>query len=316
VTPPFLKVRVGKAEEGAVHTLLNSRSVPGALGGWQAYPDRASAAGDALGWMRDLFGWEVAALAEPRGDGWQVVATVPDEVDPDSILAAPSGARPFAALPLAGPDGAVVAMVLAFGGSPASAGEAELAGRMLASLVSWPRASRRSGQKPSGVVGRTRFMELTSAEQRRCEEEGGDATVLVVDLPRSRARGSSQLVAATARDLASVARGTDVVGRLGPARLAVLAPGLSAEVAPSVAERLREKLGAMGHVARMSWCTHAPALGLTEALDRLLSQSARHDAHFLVCGECGRRGAYVATGHGVLRCKYCRASVEVAAVSA
>jgi GGDEF domain-containing protein len=286
-------------------------------GGWQAYDDRAVAARDALRWLRDMFGWEVAALAEPRGDGWQVAATVPDEVDPDSILAGGVGsARPFAALPLTGTDGAVVAMVLAFGGRPVEGPEAELAGRLLASLVAWPRAARRGTLKPSGVVGRARFLEMVAVEDRRCEDEGAHATVLVVDLPRSRARGSSQLVAGTARDLAAVARGSDLVGRLGPARLAVLAPGLSADVAPSVAERLRERLGAMGHVARMSWCSHEPEIGLGEALDQLLTQSGRRDARFLVCGECGRRGAYVATGHGVLRCKYCRASVEVAAVSA
>ncbi|HET6792891.1 MAG TPA: hypothetical protein VFH45_00530 [Acidimicrobiales bacterium] len=276
---------------------------------WESFPDRTAAVRAALEWRVSRSGWTTAALAERSGEAWEVTGS-------DRVTGAGEVPRGFRPIALAAADGQVDAMVLALGEAVAGAADEDVAlvGRLLATLVSGaaPRSRRRSD---GAVLGRASFLEVVEAEDRRCDAESVVATVIVVDLPRAKPRGGTRVTTEAGMRLAASARGSDVLGRLGPSRLAMLAPGLEEENSQAVIERLRASLGPVGGIARFTCCTRDEDHSLIDGLAGLLEASNRVEDRFLPCGECGRRGAYVAPGFGVLRCKYCRASVNLDGVA-
>jgi diguanylate cyclase (GGDEF)-like protein len=196
-------------------------------------------------------------------------------------------------LPIRGPGGETVAVVLAVDTEPAGRdlrdelATAEAAAGLLGTIVSLActlfveqrRATLAEAESLfdplTGVGNRRHWSRLLEAEDSRCRRHGLPAAVIVADLDALKevndryghAAGDDVLRRAGAI-LKDVSRGHDAVARLGGDEFAVLAVGCGHADAEALAHRLRAALDEAGIPASVGFAGRHPAGGLPHAWRR------------------------------------------------
>lgn len=124
----------------------------------------------------------------------------------------------------------------------------------------------------TGVLNRRGWVHATHREQRKLEERGGEAGVLVIDLDGLKAvndagghEAGDRLIHRAAEVLHDAVRGNDTVARLGGDEFAILLHSTGAAGTRITADRIQREMDAAGIGASIGWHAAGPGCPLGEA---------------------------------------------------